>query len=179
MAVPDGGMMRPLAGHMADYGAQHRDRRTKLTHFIGVPLIVLSLLVLLSLGRLAVGGMQLNLAVVFVAAMLAGYLWLDAAIGLMLAVLVAPLLALAAALARQSLPVALAAFVVLFVSGWALQLIGHRFEGNRPAFLDNLLHMLVAPAFLTAELLFALGLKRGLREEIERRMAAVDPVRRR
>jgi uncharacterized membrane protein YGL010W len=28
---------------------------------------------------------------------------------------------------------------------------------------------LVAPAFLTAELLFALGLKRDLREEVERR----------
>ena len=175
----DGGTMRPLAEYMADYGAQHRDPRTKLTHFFGVPLIVLSLLVLLSLGRLAIGGMEINLAVVFVVAMLAGYLWLDAAIGLTLAVLVVPLLALADALARQPLRVALAGFLVLFVSGWALQLIGHRFEGNRPAFLDNLLHTLVAPAFLTAELLFALGLKRRLREEIERRVAAVEATRRR
>ena len=77
----DGGTMRPLAEYMADYGAQHRDPRTKLMHFFGVPLIVLSLLVLVSLGRLAIGGMEINLAVVFVVAMLAGYLWLDAAMG--------------------------------------------------------------------------------------------------
>jgi uncharacterized membrane protein YGL010W len=37
--------------------------------------------------------------------------------------------------------------------------------------VDNLFHALIAPAFLTAEILFALGLKRNLREEIERRVA--------
>lgn len=166
--------MTPLVEQMADYAAHHRQGRTKLTHFVGVPAIVLAVLVLLALARFRVGGVTVSLATLLVAAMVAWYVSRDLAIGVVLAVLVAPLLLLAEWVARQPLPVALGAFVALFVGGWAVQLIGHRIEGNRPAFLDNLAHLVVAPAFLTAELLFALGLRRELREEIERRVAAHD-----
>jgi uncharacterized membrane protein YGL010W len=97
--------------------------------------------------------------------------------------LVAPLLALAEGIARQPWPAALGIAAALFAGGWALQLMGHRHEGNRPAFLHNLSHLLYAPALLAAELLFAVGLKQGLREEIEGRIAthaapgAARPVR--
>ena len=99
------------------------------------------------------------------------YLLLDSEIGLALAVLVAPILAMAEIVARQSLAVSIGVVLIFFAGGWVIQLIGHHIEGNRPALLDNLFHALVAPAFLVAELLFALGLRRDLREEIERRMA--------
>ena len=36
-----------------------------------------------------------------------------------------------------------------FVLGWVLQFVGHRvFEGRSPAFLSNLIHILVGPAWL-------------------------------
>ena len=74
-------------------------------------------------------------------------------------------------MARQPLSVSIGVFLIFFVGGWLVQLVGHHIEGNRPALLDNLFHALVAPAFLVAEILFALGLKRDLHEEIKRRMA--------
>ena len=161
--------MRSLAEHMAGYAAYHRHPHTKLTHFVGVPAIVFALLVLLALARGTFGGAEISFAMLLVAAMLGWYLLLDPVIGLALAVLVAPLLWAAEVVAHQPLTVSLGVFLLCFVGGWIVQLIGHRIEGNRPALLDNLSHALVAPAFLTAELLFALGLKRNLREEVERR----------
>ncbi len=57
----------------------------------------------------------------------------------------------------------------LFVGGWALQLVGHAFEGKKPAFLDDLRGLLDGPLFLVAEVAFALGLSPELRAEVERR----------
>jgi uncharacterized membrane protein YGL010W len=162
---------------MASYAAYHRDPRTKLTHFVGVPAIVFAVLVLLALARVTVGGAEISLALVLVAVVLAWYLTLDVGVGLAVAVLVAPLLWAAELAARQPLAVGLGLFLAFFVGGWAIQLLGHRIEGNRPALLDNLSHALVAPAFLAAELLFALGLRRDLREEVERRARALGPGR--
>jgi uncharacterized membrane protein YGL010W len=55
-----------------------------------------------------------------------------------------------------------------FILGWALQFIGHFYEGRKPAFVDDLVGLLVGPMFVMAEALFALGWGRDLRDEIER-----------
>jgi uncharacterized membrane protein YGL010W len=60
-------------------------------------------------------------------------------------------------------------FAVLFIGGWILQLVGHGFEGRRPALADNLFQIFVAPIFLAAEAFFAFGYKPQLRRRIEER----------
>jgi uncharacterized membrane protein YGL010W len=50
-------------------------------------------------------------------------------------------------------------FGVLFVGGWILQLVGHAFEGRKPALVGNLFQIFVAPIFLAAEVSFLLGFK--------------------
>jgi uncharacterized membrane protein YGL010W len=57
----------------------------------------------------------------------------------------------------------------LFVGGWAMQFLGHYFEGKKPAFLDDLKGLLDGPLFLVAETAFALGLSPELRAEVEHR----------
>ena len=57
----------------------------------------------------------------------------------------------------------------LLVGGWAIQFLGHWFEGKKPAFMDDLKGLLDGPLFLLAEAAFALGLSPELREEVERR----------
>src|SRR5262245_50930619 len=42
--------------------------------------------------------------------------------------------------------------------GWAFQLVGHRFEGNRPALLKRPISFLLGPLMVTVELLEKLGL---------------------
>jgi uncharacterized membrane protein YGL010W len=63
-------------------------------------------------------------------------------------------------------------FGVAFVVGWAFQLLGHVFEGRRPALVDNLLQALVAPLFILLEGLFALGLRRDVQRRVEDRLDA-------
>jgi uncharacterized membrane protein YGL010W len=60
-------------------------------------------------------------------------------------------------------------FAALFVGGWILQLVGHVFEGRKPALADNFFQIFVAPIFLCAELFFALGYKPRLHEAVQRR----------
>jgi uncharacterized membrane protein YGL010W len=56
-----------------------------------------------------------------------------------------------------------------FIIGWIIQFIGHYYEGRKPAFVDDLVGLLVGPMFVTAEALFALGWNKPLHAEIERR----------
>jgi uncharacterized membrane protein YGL010W len=60
-------------------------------------------------------------------------------------------------------------FAVLFVGGWILQLVGHVFEGRKPALADNLFQIFVAPIFLAAEALFALGYKSELQQRVSQK----------
>ncbi len=59
--------------------------------------------------------------------------------------------------------------VGLFVFGWLIQFVGHWYEGKKPAFVDDVIGLLVGPMFITAEALFMLGWNKPLSAEIERR----------
>ena len=39
-----------------------------------------------------------------------------------------------------------------FVGGWVLLFLGHRIEGNKPAFLTNPVHVFVAPVWLARKI---------------------------
>ena len=166
--------MKTLAEHMAFYGCYHRDRRNRLTHFVGVPAIIFAVLIPLSLGTVTLGGFDATPAMIWAVVMTLYYIKLDVAIGLAMGLLFVPLLWAAGAVAAHGTLPALEIFAAVFVAGWIVQLIGHWFEGNKPALTANLFQTLVSPIFLTAELFFALGLKHGLQEEVERRIVTRD-----
>ncbi|HYE66395.1 MAG TPA: DUF962 domain-containing protein [Pyrinomonadaceae bacterium] len=48
--------------------------------------------------------------------------------------------------------------LTLFITGWALQFIGHAIEGNQPAFFRNPIYLLVGPLWLLRRAASALGL---------------------
>jgi len=79
-----------------------------------------------------------------------------------------------AKLAQQTTAVWLSAGVGLFVVGWIIQFVGHYFEGRKPAFVDDLVGLIIGPLFVAAELGFMLGLRQPVRQAIE---ARVGPVR--
>ena len=55
------------------------------------------------------------------------------------------------------------------IGGWILQLVGHVFEGRKPALADNLLRIFVAPIFLAAGVFFSLGYKPALHRQVQQR----------
>lgn len=42
--------------------------------------------------------------------------------------------------------------VMLFLGGWALLFLGHRIEGNRPAFFQGVIYFLVGPIWVAKEI---------------------------
>jgi uncharacterized membrane protein YGL010W len=159
---------------MAMYTSFHRDGRNRLTHFFGIPAIIVAVLVALAafplkMGPLgSIGGWPATLA--DLVALLIWLLWiaLDLGLGLAMAVVVIPGLIIAHAVAGGASPsVTWIVAGILFVGGWVLQLVGHAYEGKRPAFLSNLFQLLIGPMFLMAEAAFALGLRTGLKHRVE------------
>lgn len=161
--------MKTLEDQMSFYAAYHQDARNKATHFVGVPVIVFSLMIALGWLRADVGGVAVSAALVVTSILVLYYLVLDVPLGLAMGAVFALMLWGAEPLSQAALGVSLAWFLILFVGGWALQLWGHVFEGRKPALADNLFQIFVAPIFLAAEAFFALGYKPHLHEAVQRR----------
>jgi uncharacterized membrane protein YGL010W len=169
--------MRTLTQQLTQYAAYHRDRRNIATHFIGIPLIVLALAVLLSRPAFTLGALPLTLSaawLLFTAATVY-YLVLDVPLGVMMACVSALCLAFGEWLAAQSTLAWLATGIGLFVIGWVFQFIGHvAYEHRKPAFIDDVIGLLIGPLFVLAEALFGFGWRPELREAID---AQVGPTR--
>ena len=60
----------------------------------------------------------------------------------------------------------------LFFIGWVLQFIGHYLEGRKPAFVDDLVGLLVGPMFVVGEVLMWAGLLKRMHMDIERQAGA-------
>jgi len=156
---------------MAQYAAYHRDRRNIATHFVGIPLIVFAIAVLLS--RPAVDVMGLSLTPVSVIWLISTVWYLtrgNVALGLAVSAVNGLLCVLAEPLAAESTSSWLAWGVGSFVLGWLIQFLGHYYEGKKPAFVDDLIGLAVGPMFVVAEAMFALGWGREMLAEIERRV---------
>jgi uncharacterized membrane protein YGL010W len=149
---------------LASYASVHRDPRNKATHFIGIPVIVFSLLLILSLWRLEIGGREWTMSLIVAILAALGWIALDFGVGVAMAIILVPTWYAAEAFygALGSSSAAWVAFGVLFVGGWVLQFLGHHYEGKRPALLDNIFQGFIGPMFLVAETMVALGYRADL-----------------
>ena len=162
---------RPAFELLAQYAEYHRDRRNIVTHFFGVPMIVFAVGVLLAGIGIPVGGGVLTAAWLVFALVALWYLTRgELALGIAVTLGVGLLIALAHPLAKGGTAHWLAWGVGFFVVGWVIQFVGHYYEGRKPAFVDDIIGLLVGPQFLMAEALFGLGWCHGLRDEIDRRV---------
>lgn len=123
---------------LAKYSESHLNPTNEVIHFICVPIIVFTLLGLLWSAHplLAVGVTLASLVYYF-------KLSKPFAVGmLMMSTL---MLALLAALPDKAiLPLSLA----IFVLAWIGQFIGHKIEGKKPSFFDDLRFLLIGPLFV-------------------------------
>lgn len=132
--------MRTIDALLAQYGDSHRNPVNEWVHIVCVPLIVFSVLGLL-------WSLHAVVALAGSAAALAYYLKLSRPFALgMLAMLGLMLTVLAALHATVVLPLS----VALFVLAWIGQFIGHRIEGKKPSFFDDLRFLLIGPLFVLA-----------------------------
>ena len=163
--------MQGIEQNLTQYAAYHRDRRNILTHFVGVPMIMFALIVALAAVSFDLGSVHVTAAAIFSITVGIYYLVLDRALGLAMAVVLFLMCAGASELtARLDTGPALGWAAFVFVAGWVLQFLGHKWEGLKPAFFDDAKQLLIGPLFVCAEVFFMLGAKPGLRRYIEDRV---------
>ena len=163
--------MNALEQHLTQYAAYHRDRRNIATHFVGIPMIVVAIMSflarpVLTLAGLPFPGLSISPALVLYLAGTLYYLRLDLRFGLTMAVLNGLALWLGLQMAALDWSHWFGWSLGIFVGGWALQALGHYWEGRKPAFMDDIRGLAIGPLFVVAEAGFALGFRREVAAQI-------------
>jgi uncharacterized membrane protein YGL010W len=133
---------------LAHYGDSHQNPRNEVIHFIAIPLIALSLLGLLY-------ALHPYVAYAFLSASMVYYVRLSMVFFASMALFSAAMLAVVFALGQQVLPISIA----IFVGAWVLQFIGHKIEGKKPSFFEDLQYLWVGPLFVLSKLFLKLGVR--------------------
>jgi uncharacterized membrane protein YGL010W len=147
--------MTGLEKYFADYATYHRTRGNRVTHIIGIPMIVVAVLAWGSrwvwwhsqAAELPLSLLQMDLAVLIILLSSAWYSYLDWRVGLPALPTLYGFYWIGRAISNE-----LAA--VLFIGGWVLQLVGHGvFEKRSPAFTKNIEHLLIGPLWVFVKIL--------------------------
>jgi uncharacterized membrane protein YGL010W len=133
---------------IAHYGQSHQNPRNELIHFIAIPLIMLSLLGMLF-------ALHPYVAYALIAASMVYYARLSVVFLLAMGVWSALTVAVVMAMGTNVLAISLA----IFVGGWILQFIGHKIEGKKPSFFEDIQYLWVGPLFVLSKLFAKLAIK--------------------
>lgn len=132
-----------LLAWFEDYASYHRTEGNQVSHLIGIPAIVVTLLGLLS----RVGGWEtplfpMDLGILIWAGGFVFYFVLDWRLSLSLGPALLGCYFIGRAMPGEWLWAG-------FIGGWVAQFIGHyRYEKKSPAFYKNLEHLLIGPAWV-------------------------------
>ena len=151
-------VIRPIDQLFAKYSESHQNPTNKLIHWICVPLITFSLLGLIwaipfpHLDFLGKYNGFINWASFLIAFAIYYYYRLSPVIsyGMLLFVFVASfgIVSLEKLHNNSGWPEMWQVCLVIFILAWIGQFWGHKIEGRKPSFLDDLKFLLVGPAWL-------------------------------
>jgi uncharacterized membrane protein YGL010W len=148
-ATPPAGTDRKVDRLLAHYGESHRNPTNEAIHMVAIPAIMLSIVGLLF-------ALHPWAACLFVAASLIYYATLRSAV-FFITMLGATALLLAAVHAMGDLVLPVSA--TIFVVAWVFQFIGHKVEGRKPSFFEDIQYLWVGPLFVLSRLFLRLGVR--------------------
>lgn len=138
--------MRTIQEYFCEYEGHHCNKYNKMTHYVGIPLIILGLMGLLA--RIpyyfeVYAGYRIDFAIITTIAV---YFLFYVRMHFLLSVF---MLISLGGLYVGSMYLSLYVLWGVFVFGWILQLLGHViFEKEKPSFMDNLVHLLIGPLWI-------------------------------
>ena len=142
--------MKPRLETLFDeYQAYHRDPVNVAIHKVAVPAILFHVVAMLDWVTLrgSIVGLPLTLGLAVCALAAAWYLWMSPRYALIVVPFSFTCVWLGRGMPRE-------AVILIAAAAWTAQLIGHaRFERRAPAFSENLVQLLVGPAYVVALLL--------------------------
>jgi uncharacterized membrane protein YGL010W len=152
--------MKSIQTWLDEYGVSHKNPSNKIIHWICVPLIFFSITGLsysVELPFKIMGGMNLNAAMIMLAAVVIYYfilsrtLWFGMLLFGTICILVCYTLTQAGFLLW---PICIG----IFILAWIGQFYGHRIEGKRPSFIHDLQFLMIGPAWLMSFIYKKLGI---------------------
>jgi uncharacterized membrane protein YGL010W len=158
--------MKSAVEQLSTYKSVHLNRKNIRTHFIGVPMIIWSIALLLASFSFeiestfisqyfGVESIGFTLAGVLSVGVLIYYLVLSFPLGILAFVLFGPLVWSVHYIVNIEYHIIIA--ISVFVIGWVIQFIGHHYEKAKPAFMDDINQLIIGPLFVIAEIYFLLG----------------------
>jgi uncharacterized membrane protein YGL010W len=150
-------VMRTLEQYLDDYGQSHRNPLNQMIHFFCVPAIFISSVGLFWavpvgawLGLSAELAPWVNASTIGMLPILVFYAMMSlASLGLMILWFA---VSIGYVLAVQALGLHLVlTSAVIWLIAWAVQVYGHKVEGAKPSFIQDLLFLLIGPLFVMDE----------------------------
>ncbi len=156
-------MARSAQSWLDEYGSSHQNPTNKLIHWICIPLIMLSLMMLLQqIEFFNLDGRSWHGAHALVIFASLYYLFLSVKLALGMLLISMGLLALMSSLSSLALSLGMASWLLglgIFVFAWIFQFIGHKIEGKKPSFLKDLQFLLIGPMWLLSFIYQKLGIR--------------------
>ncbi len=151
--------MRTAQEWLDAYGESHRNPTNKALHWVCIPLIMWSLVALIAHVPSPLEGAGVDSAALFLGLVTLYYLRLSRPLALGMAAVSAGLWWLTRA-APGWLPAHTSlweAALWVFALAWVGQFIGHKVEGKKPSFFEDLQFLLIGPLWLLSDLYRRLG----------------------
>jgi uncharacterized membrane protein YGL010W len=143
-----------------EYGSHHKNPINKIIHSICVPLIFFSIVGLLYCVKLpyTVFEFKINLAVFALVFVMLFYQKLSATLsfGMFLFSILCFFFCNMIELSGNKLWLI---SIIIFIGAWIGQFIGHKIEGQKPSFLDDMQFLLIGPAWLMSFIYKKIGVK--------------------
>lgn len=138
--------MKKIDKLLVKYSESHQNRTNKVIHFFCVPLIVMSVIGILM--TFTIRGFNVALIII---ALTSVYYFILSRKYFSFMLIIFTLMYLANILIGQKVNL-LFFSLGLFAVSWIFQFIGHKIEGKKPSFLDDLLFLLVGPLWVAKSL---------------------------
>ena len=135
-----------------DYASYHINKINKVIHWICIPLIMFSLLGLLSI-------LSFQFMAVFIVLALLYYLKLSKSLALgmlLISLFFTSIINQITFLSKQNLTIL---YSTIFIIAWIGQFTGHKIEGEKPAFFKDLQFLLIGPLWLLSFIYNKLNIK--------------------
>ena len=149
--------MKSIEQWIEEYGESHQNPANKAIHWICVPSIMLSLLALISIIPFPINDMilfsisgkkvLLNWTIIFL--LFAVFFYLRLSISIAIGMLLIAIVMIASINWIEFFdPTIWKLSFFIFVVSWIGQFIGHKIEGKKPSFFEDLQFLLIGPAWL-------------------------------
>ncbi len=160
-----------LMDMLTGYASAHQHPFNIAVHFVGIPVIMLGVFIVLSWARLDVSGVTINLAHIATLGLFIFYFMLDRIFSVVFLLYAVPVALLATRIGTEPLAFSGTIAAAAFFGGYAAQFVGHAVEKSVPVVLKHPVQAnFAAPFFIVVDIFGLLGLREEMFKEVQRRI---------